>query len=217
MRLYRLYVFRKKNNSEVKQKESKVTKQVKQAKPIKKQKGGNPKDQYVGQDYAFNDAIDILSPMKFIKREIPDNKEYSFLGSVHDILKTQKIIPDHISMIDFYKDISFKLVKDSDITDRKIAELNKNLVIKHDYSESEMSSEVALEGMNVLVVKKDCDGGSVVDSFGPKGKVNTKVPSAILYHDGNAYFPIYKSKDNQLVGMFDTRMRFVKDLIDNKN
>ena len=39
-----------------------------------------------------------------------------------------------------------------------------------------------------------------------------KIPSSIIYHDGKQYYPIYKIKDDGLVGMFDSRMKFILEL-----
>lgn len=223
MRLYRYYVFRKKDSKGITDSSVKVQTKTTTSKPDKKEMSKKKSTQKAGNtivgsnDYIFNDAVDILNPIKFIKRDILDNPEHSFLSSVHDILKTQNVIPESISMKDFYKDISFDLHKDKEITDKKMIDLNKNLVIKHDYSESEKSSEMALTGINMLIIKKDCDGGSVIDTIGPNGKIDKKIPSSLIYYDGQKYYPIYKIKDGDKIGMFDTRMRFIKELIDNKN
>lgn len=224
-RLYRYYVFRKKDHAkpEQKQQESKQSTQSKQTKQTKKtnmkntQKGGVKQEVDITHtDYVFNDATDILNPTKFIKRDIQGEEEnsHSFMIAIHDILKNQKIIPNNLPVKEFYDDISYGLCPDKDINEKKVSDLNKNLVIKHDYTESDLSSEIALKGINILVIKKDCDGSSTVDKFGLGGRMEKTVPTAILYHDGQKYYPVYKSKENQLVGMFDTRMRFIRDIID---
>jgi SAM-dependent methyltransferase len=221
-RLYRYYVFRKNDNgkNEYNQNESK-NKTVDKQKPSKNkaQKGGavKPKENsnrrtIDSKDYVFNDATDLLNPKNFIKRDITGLNEFSFMTSIHDILKTQKIIPSNVPMMEFYDDISYKVFNDKDIDQNKITSLNKNLVIKHDYSVSDLSSEMALNGINLLVIKKDCDGFSTVEKYGPDGKFDRNIPTSLLYYDGNKYYPIYKIKDNETVGFFDSRMRFINDL-----
>ena len=193
-----------------KQKGGVVNKNINMNKEIKKELN---KD--IVTDYIFNDVTDIINPTNFIKRDIQGINDYSFLSSIHDILKTHKVIPTHISMPEFYEDISYGLHSDKDINEKKISDLNKNLVIKHDYSESDLSSEMALNGINILVIKRDCDDSSTVDTFGPNGKVEKNVPSALLYYDGQKYYPVYKIKENENIGMFDTKTKFIEDLMKN--
>lgn len=202
-RLYRYYVFRRKDNGD-----TKPMNNTNNSKPTKKkelQKGGKVKI----SDSVFNDTVDILNPTKFIKRNIEGINHYSFMSSVHDILKTHKIVPDNLSMMDFYSDISYDAFLDKDVDEQKINKLSKHLTIKHDYSASDMSSEVALDGLNILMVSKDCDGSSIVSQIGR----NKSYPMSIIYYDGNKYYPIYKVKEGELIGMFNGTANFIKNMI----
>lgn len=239
-RLYRYYVFRKKDDDKYIEKEKQIQKprhekqeekprrEKQEEKPIKeketkksskkekinkKMKGGIPLNQLTINDYIFNDATDLFNPTKFIKRDIQGLKDFSFLTSVHDILKNSKLIPENTSMMEFYDDISFNLISDKDINEEKIRDLNKNLVIKHDYSVTDLSSEIALDGLNLLVVNKDCDGSCTIDKYGKNGKINKNSPTSIIYYDGEKYYPIYKIKDKQMIGTFNSNMRFIKNLL----
>ena len=165
-----------------------------------------------GLDEIFTDASSLLSSDKYIKRNIKSNKDYSLMTSIHDILKNSGIIPKSIPVNKFYKEIQIEMVKDQEFNQKTYDKLNKSLVIAHDYSASELSTEEALNGINIMVIKKDCDDKTIVEKYGPRSKINQNIPSVILYHDGNKYCPIYKVQDHNVVGMFDSKMKFIKDL-----
>lgn len=215
-KLYRYYVFRK-SNANIASTASKK-KQVKPKTKIQTQKGGkrdmNANMRVKPTDYAFNEATDLFDPTKFIMRDVNelDSNEYSFLSSIHDILKTNKIIPHNVSFNEFYDDIAYNIFNDTDINNQKIMTLSKTLSIKHDYSASELSSEVALNGLNILIVKRSCEG-SVVEKYGPNGRLNKNYQSSIIYFDGDKYYPIYKVKHNEYNGLFDTHDDFIKELV----
>lgn len=193
-RLYRHYVFRKKDD-----------------KIKRKMKGGIPKGnktKITMNDQIFNDAPDLFNPMQFIKRNINDKEldNYSFLASVHDILKVDKIIPETVSVMEFYNDLSYDICEDDEINSSKIDELSKKLLIKHDYN-TNSESEVALNGINLLVIKKNNNKTYVEDYGNKKNDLTT-----ILYYDGNKYYPVYKVKNKQLIGTFDSKSTFIKKI-----
>lgn len=228
-KLFRYYVFRKKGTNDSKKKkggDNKVAKEgqkmAKEGKKlakegIKKAKEGKKlAKKYSGgaaNEYIFNDATDLFDPTKFLIRDIQDGGDYSFLAAVHDILKTHEIIPANVSMNEFYDDISYGLYTDANLDENKIHKLSADLSIKHGFADSDMSSEVALSGLNLLLIKKDCDGTSNVEKYGPNKKINKNVQTSILYDGGDKYYPVYENTDDGLIGMFDTKSQFIKDLI----
>lgn len=209
-RLYRYYIFRKKDEI-INVQTNKTDKTNKTNKT--RQKGGVPILNMTGNDYIFNEAVDFINPTKFIKRDLTDSKDLSFMFSIHDILKNSEIIPKNTTPSEFYNDISVKMFNDKKVNQRNINKLNDNLVIKHDYSISDLSSEIALNGINIFLIEKDCDGSSILNKYGKNGKINKTVPTSILFNDGNKYYPIYKIKNKQMVGMFDTNSDFIKNLL----
>lgn len=210
-RLYRYYAFRKK--TDVKQ----VTKKA-ATKPVK-QKGGMPIHKITVDDVVFNDIPALLEPTKFIKRNIDGISDFSFMLSVHDVLKNHKIIPEHTSMMEFCNDIGFQACPDSGIDKTSINELNKNLVIKHDFADSDVSSEMALHGVNILVLKKDCDDETIVEKHGcgVRGNISKVAPFMILYHDGTKYHPIYKLKKDGFIGLYDDKADFINTILKQKS
>lgn len=192
-KLYRFYVFRKKDHNN---KPIKINKKI-------KQKGGLYSVNLASTDYIFNDITSFFNPKKFIKRDLHNFKDFSFIQSIHNILQNHHIIPKNISMMEFCDDIDFKICNDRNLNKDKISQLNKNLVIKHDYS-IELSSEMALDGLNILIVKKDS-----IEKHG----TSVLLPSIILYYDGNKYYPIYKKSNDQLIGIFDTNTDIIMNLL----
>jgi len=165
-------------------------------------------------DHIFNDVIGLLNPSKFVKRNIPDSGNYSFMHSVCDVLKNSGIIPKNITANEFYNDISIKMFKDGNMNQNSINKLAGNLAIKHDYDANmDLSSEVALNGMNIVIIEKDCDGSNLVTKYGKGGRVSKMAPTSIIYYDGSRYYPIYKVKKNKMFGLFDTNKEFMKNLL----
>lgn len=225
-RLYRYYVFRKKTTysssgkgtAENKSASAKSEKKNDKTLKKKKQKGGhNIKNTIMNyNEMVFNDAPDLFDPMKFVRRDLildegDELQEYSFMTSLHDILKTNKVIPNTISVPEFYNDISFGLVPDNSLNKNVIRNLGNKFEIRHNFTESDLSTEMALNGLNIFVVEKDCDGSNV-KSYLNKNKSG---PAAVLYFDGNKYYPVYKVKDDVYSGMFTMDKKFIKNILKN--
>ncbi len=198
-RLNRYYIFRRKDkNSEKNNK--------------KIQKGGF-------MEYSMNEAFEYINPEKFIKRELDDNDNYSFHRAVHNILQNENIIPRSIDAITFYNELKYKLIDDKDVDKNVIQKLSKELVIGHDISESQnelTQQEVALNGLNIMILENDCNGMDIT-AVGRRGKLSRKDPSIVLYYDGNYYHPIYRVKDDKSIGMFDTKTKFIRNIISNSD
>lgn len=213
-RLYRHYVFRKKDNLTKKNdntKNNNIVQSKKTSKKNIKQKGG-----FIINDVPFNDATDLFDPTKFIKREIIGVDNYTFLSSVHDILATHQIIPRTVSFMELCNDIGLVPFIDNKLTHKKVNKFNKNLVIKHDYTESDISSEIALNGVNILVIKKDCQYSDVeIYGCGNNSSFAKLAPAVLLFFDNDKYYPIYKIKNDNLIGMFDNTDSFIQNIIKN--
>ena len=153
--------------------------------------------------------------MKFVKRDlITDNnhglQDYSLMVSLHDILKTNKVIPQTVSVPEFYNDISFELTPDDKFNKTKIKKLGDSLIVKHSFADSNLSTEAAINGVNLMIVQNDCDGSTVEPYFNKNKKSN---PAAVLYYDGERYYPVYKIKDGNYSGMFNMDRKFIKNIL----
>ena len=208
-RLYRYYVFRRKDKVTTKAKKEvakEATKEVNKKK-TKKQKGGVLTNQLTIKDVQFNEVPELFNPTKFIKKNPTDIIDYSFMSSVHDVLKNHEIIPKSVSMMQFYTDIGFDICIDDEINEKNLTKLNKKLIIKHEVDNE--SSETALEGSNFIIVSKDCDKDKpVVDKY----NFHKESPTMILYHDGNKFWPIYKIEKDKAIGLFENDSDVIKKL-----
>jgi len=200
-KLYRFYVFRK---SEERNEEKPKSKSGHNKN--KKQKGGN-----MSNDSVFNDANDVMSPLKFMKRNL-NMGEYSFAASVYDVLKTSEIIPTNTSLNEFYSDIGQNKLSDKEITKKDINKLCGGVIIAHN---EDGVTKTVLDGINIFVIQKDCNG-SDVDVYGKGNRFRVKTPSIVLYYD-QGYHPIYKykSKPDQFTnvkGLFNSKSKTINNL-----
>jgi hypothetical protein len=202
-RLYRHYVFRRKDKSSNKQKEVKPNVKKTKTTKIKKQKGGSMSNQLTNKDLPFNELPELFNPSKFVKKEPMKIKDYTFMSSVHDILQNHEIIPQKVSMMQFYMDTGFDVCIDDEMDKKNIAKLSKKLIVKHQF---DSDTETALDKTNFIIVSKDCDDTPVIE----KHNNNKASPTMILYNDGLKFWPIYKVKKDKIIGLFDSD--FIKKL-----
>ncbi len=211
-KLNRYYVFRR-DGANVNS-ATKVSKSSKQKATAKQQTGGLIVERPLVKEHELNIFEIYGNPGEFVKRDINSIKEYSFMGAVHDILKTQDIIPQSLPMLEFYKDLKYNTINDNELTDGNICKLCENLVVGHDYSASEKSVDTALNGPNIFVIESGC-GDVNVTTFGSskKNKVNLKKPTMILYKEDGIYYPVYRYKDSKHTGLFDSKQTFIKKIL----
>lgn len=221
-KLNRQYVFRKRftNNK----KESSEKNESPERKESKKKKGG----QKGGLTLNYVDVpIDYALLEPFVKRELDDMPEqYTFLGSVHDILKNEKIIPESLELDELCSDLEFEMIDDKDITRNSIIALCKSVKIGHEVESDSERMSMALNGVNVIVIEKTCDGDYQIKVYSGQTRINSETPSILLYYEGGKYYPIYKvnhelSRTNlndetypyAVNGIFDTKHKLIKTII----
>jgi len=190
LRLKKFYLFRKKDY-------------------VAKQKGGAPLE-----DHILNDVKEYLNPNRFLRREMPNN-DFTFLSSIHNILVNSKIVPEIVSTDDFYKDIKYNLIRDNDVNRDIIKALSNNLIIGHEVGSDSVDPTVALDGINVIIFSRSNNGSVKISACGKKNKLSRKSPTVLLFKNKhNQYQPIYKAKDGSLHGLFDSRTKLVRRLVD---
>lgn len=214
-RLNRLYIFKRVGTTyEKKEKKNDKVKEVekiKKVEPEKKTRGPN-KQKGGFEDIAITDMDEYLSG-KNVRRNLDCLKEYSFLASVHDILRTEDIIPEEIDMAEFYNDLGYDLIRDPEISKTDISKLCRNLIIGHDFSASEIKTQVALDKINVIVMEKDCDGYYDIEAYGTAKSLEVGRPSMIFYKEADKYFPVYRMDGGEYSGLFDTSSKEIDKLI----
>lgn len=193
-RLERYYIFRKKDNKDKNTKEKiTVNKKSKQSRQ-KKQKGG--------EDNGKLDIKDILDDDTLIHRILgeDDKSDYTYFKSLHHVLQSQKMIPKNVSIDDFIADFGLDKLKekDSELTNEKIRNINKNIVIEHDVEYDlegkDIRIENVLDGLNALIIEKNCNDEYDLDIINNNNKIPTK--TIVLYKQDNVYNPLYRLQRN---------------------
>ncbi len=154
-----------------------------------------------------------LNPTKFVRKDVsPGN--YTFMTSIYNVLVNDEIIPKSVGVVNFYNDLGFKMIKDSELTDSNISSLLKNITVGHDYTFTEDKVSVAFDGANLLVLEKECNGDVHITGHSKKEKISRKDPTIILQRDGNIFKPIFRKNEDGRSGLFDTRMKYILRLIE---
>lgn len=168
--LYRYYVFRKRKNDKVDKMEKVI--------------GGKNK-------YSIQTDINY---------KYSTYKDYSFLYSVYDIFKKSQIIPQSLSMDDFYLDINYEIKTDDKMTEEEIQKLSEKIIIFHSVSGKK---EKILDCVNIILVERDCNG----EFYKKQITNNEKCKSTILLSKENdLYTPVFEidKKTNEKIGIITT-------------
>ncbi len=75
-----------------------------------------------------------------------------------------------------------------------------------------------MDGINVLIAEKDCNDNdkSCSITYYKKPKTYTQSPTIILFKEEGKYYPVYRyNNKGGLVGLFNTKSKFIKALLDN--
>lgn len=156
-KLYRLYVFRKKEKS------------------IKAQKGGNK---------VLNELYEDL-----YTSQLKESNSYSFLNSITESLKNDKIIPSSANSIELFG----KYYSPDNVLDSKL--INKILrKVKISHLENEQE-KVIVDGLSVNVLEHDCNNDLEVSKYGLKR--NKK--AVYLYKNEKGYSVVYNSKNKSFI------------------
>jgi SAM-dependent methyltransferase len=171
--LMRYYVFRKKDGSKTSQ---------------SKQKGGNDSE----TKYDFSD----LSQFKVASME-EYNNDYSYFNSIHQLMRSHKIIPKHVKPDEMYGDFGIKIIDDKDLKPSDIRTMAQKISISHTVKSE---SNVVIDGLNVFVVERDCNDDYDIDFY---GKAKSSKRAIILMKEGDLYLPIYHiESDGRKKGLF---------------
>lgn len=172
--LTRYYVFRKKDKSD-------------------KMKGGN------SMKY-----LDFSNPQEFAISDMSryDN-DYSYFNSIHDLLRMHKIIPKTLELNEFLSDVGLIPIQDKDIDISFIKKTNRKFVIENEIEqEGGISKKMAIDGLNVFVVERDCNDNYDIECVTTKSSNKKNSKAVILMREGDLYRPIYKIEDEKKKGIF---------------
>jgi SAM-dependent methyltransferase len=123
--------------------------------------------------------------------------EFSYLNSVHHVLKTHNIIPKSETVDGLFGN----LVEDVDI-DKNINKINKKLVIENEIKRetSGYVKKKVVDGLNIYELEKDDDNVFKVKKAVESLNKNSK--SIILIKEGTLYKPLYLIVDDKKQGLF---------------
>ena len=132
---------------------------------------------------------------------------HSFQEGIYNVLQDNGYIPNNISMNGFFDDIGMDVTDDNDINEKSITRIAKGISIDH---EEEGKTSTVLNGLNFLVLEKDCDGDLLVSGYGKKKKVSKKDKTIVFYKNESKFLPLHNEK---MENIFDSKQQFIKNLV----
>ncbi|ATZ80933.1 mRNA capping enzyme [Bodo saltans virus] len=163
----------------------------------KKQKGGNN---------------DLTNTHKYSISPLPGyDNNYSFINSIHHILKNHEIIPKTLSPKTFCSDMGIDYENDINI-DSNFKKIAKNIVIYH--ANNDGKHEKILNGLNILLAERNKDDEYTFKII-EKGKKITQNDNVImLAKEGVMYAPIYQIDSDLRNGIFHMDDENIKQLLE---
>lgn len=163
-------------------------------------------------------GLSRLLSKDFVQRKRLDrNNNYSFCSSVLDVLKSEKLVPESVTLSEFFKD---KLINDESINEDNILDFCNNLVIQHevvdrvDLEDSEMKDgkiETLLDGFNMVVLNKDNNKRKILVNkyFKEQKDQKNSNENVIILYKGKMFNPVYKGGK----GIFKKGDKEIKKLV----
>jgi hypothetical protein len=173
---------------------------------FRKKKHGNKKQK--GGDFGNQNKF-------FVPTMTSYNNNYSFMNSIHHVLRSHQIIPASLNPNQFYRDMNVEMKEDLEIGgDHGIKKIVKNIVVYTQDHKDEI--EKVIDGLNVIIAERDCNDEFDVKLIKKNNKDNNESQAVIIMKEGNWYAPIYaideKSKEKN--GIFDMDDTTIKTLFD---
>jgi hypothetical protein len=199
-KLFRYFVFRRKDVLGATNK----IKKPKISRMSNKQKGG---------------ALDLMDDSKYIIQKSEETGN-SLCQSIFKLLKSHKLIPATYEIENLFNDLKLSVKHDKDIEEDYLKNISKNMYISHQIKtiSGAEKTKIFIDGLNIFIVEKDCNGNYDVDIIEGKNKPNKKTKTIVLYKDNSTYMPIYIIEEingeNKRRGIFDKDDDIIKDLIE---
>ncbi|ARF09224.1 mRNA capping enzyme [Catovirus CTV1] len=170
----------------------------KDAQFINKQKGG---------------TLDFENTDMFVMPKITEEK--SCCGSIHNILKIHKLIPNSITAKALFDDLNIEFLDDKKVDTEFLDKLSKSISIYHENEDS--SKKKIFDGLNILVAEKNCNGEYDFDLYNKSPKPKKTDKYIILLKNDNVYKPVYRREgnNNSVRGIFPHNDTMIQRMIDN--
>ena len=131
--------------------------------------------------------LNIRQQDKFYIPDMTDyNNDYSFMNSIHQALRTHKIIPKSISVNNFYNDLNLKLINDIELTDTKIKNITKKINIVNNI---EGVNKTIIDKLNITILERD--EHSNYNTHTIEHEPNKYTKNIVLIKEGTVYNPFY--------------------------
>lgn len=213
--LNRYYVFRKgksKSKDEIPDMKSHEPLEGKEKKPPKKnkQRGGDGSDGAEGTPKSIKklDFDELLNNDFYFNKGIGESS-VSFYNSIHMILKKSGMIPKSVSKEEFFGEIHEDNAIDSAIM-KKVA---KDIIVKHE-NESGETIQI-LNGVNLVVLEKDCNGAQECYHYGKRTSPIKKDKTIMLYRGKKAFYPVAMKKGEEYTYIHDTKDKTLMKVLEN--
>lgn len=189
MRMYRYYIFRRKDTAT--------------------QKGG-------GMNLLELDGI--INTKKYTSPKMGEDS-MTFMSAVTNALQVGGVVPESLTGERFFEDLGLDPVLDGVLEDDDVQNLVDNLLVGHnEATDSEMEgggNQQVLDGVNLVVLEKDCDGYVDLDVYYRNDQFNKNMPTILIHKSGEEYRPIYRVKDEgKLMSLYSSRSKFIQELLE---
>lgn len=129
-------------------------------------------------------ATNILDNITVQRMTNPD----SLYKSIHYMLKRSGLVPKTEEYPEFYANRDIKIYNDDKVTSEVARKIGKKIVILHAGGDSDAKVQKLLNGVDLFILEKDCDGDYDVDYLGTPSKPNAK--AIVLEREGSIYSPV---------------------------
>ena len=83
------------------------------------------------------------------------------------------------------------------------------------FAEEDGKIEKVLNGCNLIVLERDCNGEQECYHYGKRSVPIKKDKSILIYKNEGKFYPIYEKNDKGDTHLFDTKSKLLKDVMDN--
>lgn len=142
------------------------------------------------------------------------NNNYSFMNSIHHVLRKHEVIPKSITPYDFYKDMDLKMNNDLELNKDGIKDIIKKIIVRH---VNDRNEEIKiLDGVNIFVVERDCNNEFDIDLVKKSKKIKDSDKAIIIMKEGGWYTPIYEIDHKTKIknGIFEMDDPLIKEILE---
>ena len=237
-KLYRYYVFRKKDDfnkgksapTGPKQSRQNVSQSRQSSKTKTKQNKPSAQKQELYYDNSLSNnnseseeitELDnpgesniLFDKTKFYIGE-PKDKENSYYSSIFEVLQNDDIVPKEVTQKELFKDLGIKVIPDANLDKDLMFRLAKKIKIEHELQKNDsIKKEFILNGINVFTVELDCNGHSDVSLISKNNKLTKKDKSVILIQDGTHFRPVYQINGDKFKGIHMVSDKIIESLVE---